>query len=73
MLSTGISSSMHLLAHFVLFFEVWLIYGLVLVSGIEHTDSVLLSDLYSMIGCYKVLGAIPSAVQYCLVVCLFCM
>ena len=42
--------------------EAWLIYNIVLVSGVQHSDSVIIFRLYSIIGYCKILNIIPCAV-----------
>ena len=55
-----------------------LIYSIVLVSGVKHSDSVIYIYIYiflfrffSLIGYYKILSIVPCAIQYILVGYLF--
>ena len=55
-----------------------LIYSIVLVSGVKHSDSVIYIYIYiflfrffSLIGYYKILSIVPCAIQYTLVGYLF--
>ena len=52
---------------FSFFLEVELSYNVVLVSGIQQSDSVIFFISYSIIGYYKILNIIPCAVRYILV------
>ena len=46
------------------FFEVYLIYNVVLVSGIQPSDSVIFFfRFFSIIGYYKILNIVPCAIQ----------
>ena len=39
-----------------------MIYNIVLVSGVQHSDSVIYIRLYSITGCYKMLNTIPCVI-----------
>ena len=54
--------------------EVELIYDVVIVSGVQQSDSVIhthisiFSRLFSLIGCYKISSIVPCVIQYIFVV-----
>ena len=47
----------------IFFIEVYLIYDVVLVSGVQQSDSVVFLKLYSIIGYYKISNRIPCVIQ----------
>ena len=57
--------------------KVQLIYSVVLISGIQQSDSIYIYIVFfivfSIIGCYKILNVVPCAIHQDLVFYLFCM